>query len=900
MKPYQMSEEQMCATYNAEKTKGLSESEAAEHQKQFGKNLLPEKGPDSWIKIFVRQFQNPLIYILLVAALIIFFVGTDTFDAFIITGILLFNALVGTIQEGRTSRILATLKTFITSDCVVIRDGQTRIINAAQLVPGDLVLLQQGQRVPADMRLLTAHNLHVDEAILTGESLEVLKDSAAIMQTDLSISEQRNMVFKGTYVLTGSGKGIVVGTGVRTEIGRIHASAREIQTEIPLKKELNRLSVWILLFVVTVCVILFIAGMVTGKPLKELLVTLTALFICVVPEGLPVVLTLVLVSGVYRMAKLRVLVKKMQAVETLGRTDVIVIDKTGTLTRNEMMVSDVWSDNIHWRIKGQGYYSEGLIYKNDHPVDRCESYPNFFMLGKACILLSNGQVSRTSEQDRFTIQGDPTEVAMAILGQKMGITRDSLEKEWIKVAEVPFDSKLKYHAVVCLHNKQGVIFVSGAPETIFTWVDYLPPQVKNELGDFLEKGLRVVAVAYKMMDGAVLESINSDRKKIEALIFNRATFLGLCGIQDAIRNDVAPVIEQTRSAGLSIIMATGDHQKTALYVAKTVGIFREGDRVINGKEFESISVSEQKKQLGSTTVYSRVTPVNKLNLIRLLHKQGHVVAMTGDGVNDVPALVAADIGIAMGSIGTEVAKEVADIILLDDSFVRIVTAIKQGRHIFYTLRRVILYFFATNMGEVLIMLFAMSYLFINPGFPLPLTAAQILWLNLITDGFLDVALSMEPIEKGLLDKKMITKHQHLVDSTILKKTLFMALPMAVGSLGLFMLYYKEDTMYARTVALMSMAMFQWFNAWNCRSERKSIFSLGLFSNPWLIASTLFVLFLQLSIVYVPALQTIFKTVSLSLQDWIVICIVASSVLFLEELRKWIAHDKENNISKFVA
>lgn len=885
MKSYTMTEEQICTSFKTDCTKGLSEQEVYVRQKKFGHNVLPEKGADSWLKIFVRQFQSPLIYILLVAALIIFFVGPDASDAFIITGILLFNASIGTIQEGRTSRILASLKKFIVSDCIVVRDGATHVINAAQLVPGDVVLIQEGERVPADMRLVIAHNVHVDESILTGESLQVGKKSAAITNLIAPLMEQTNMLFKGTYVLTGSGKGVVVATGLETEFGKISLSAQEVQTEIPLKKELNKLSVWILVFVLSVCCILLLAGIITGKPFKELLVTLTALFICVVPEGLPVVLTLVLVSGVYRMAKLRVLVKKMQAVETLGRTNVIVIDKTGTLTRNEMMVSDVWADGVSWHVTGQGYDVQGGVHIKNELVTQFGSYSHMQLLGKACVLLSNAQITVENNAHRFAIKGDPTEAAMKILGQKLGYDIESLEKEYIKIGEIPFDSRLKYHAVSCRHDGRGIIFVSGAPETLIAWYHDVPQGMQEALAHYLSYGLRVVAIGYKMVDVPTLEKILSSRELVEELISFDLIPLGLCGIQDAIRPEVAQAIEDTRSAGLRIIMATGDHQKTALYVARQVGIFHDGDLALEGHSMETLIHGELKKQVPLVTVYSRVSPAHKLKLIQLLHEQGHVVAMTGDGVNDVPSLVAADVGIAMGMAGTEIAKEVADIVLLDDSFVHIMTAIKQGRHIFYTLRRVILYFFATNMGEVLIMLFAMSYLFINPSFPLPLAAAQILWLNLITDGFLDMALSMEPYEKGLLEKEMITNHKHLVDGDILKKMLWMALPMAIGSLGIFMHYYHANVAYARTMALMCMAMFQWFNAWNCRSEKQSIFALGLFSNPWLIFATLFVLCLQLIIVYVPGMQAIFKTAPLSVSDWIIICVVSSSIILSEELRK---------------
>lgn len=887
MKPYQMSEAQVCQVYRTDISKGLTHNVIADRKKYYGANTLPQKGPDSWVSIFVRQFRSPLIYILLAAALIIFFVGEDHFDAFIITGILLFNALIGTIQEGRTSRILASLKTFMTSDCVVIRDGTALVLAAESLVPGDLVILQEGQRVPADIRLVTANNMHVDEAILTGESSEVFKNADPLSQEDLSLMDQRNMIFKGTYILSGSGKGIVVAIGLNTEIGRIQVSAQEIQTDMPLKRELNRLSGWILLFVLSVCFVLFLAGLISGKPVKELLTVLTALFICVVPEGLPVVLTLVLVSGVYRMAQKRVLIKKLAAVETLGRTDVIVIDKTGTLTRNEMMVSDVYASGIHWRVAGQGYHEQGHLYKNGTKVDDFHDYPDLIRLGIASSVLSNAQVSPVNGSDRFVVKGDPTEAAMAILGNKLGFSKKRIEKEWIKKEEIPFDSRFKIHAIAGQYKQEAVIFVAGAPETIFNWSVDVPEQFRFQLTHFLQRGLRVVAVAAAPFDQDVFDGLKA-LSHGEQLHIKGLQLLGLCGIQDAIRSDIADSIELARNAGLAVIMATGDHQQTALYVANTVGIYRDGDTALDGSSLEAMNKHELRTILPSITVYSRVTPINKLDIINLWHQKGHVVAMTGDGVNDVPSLVAADIGIAMGDIGTEIAKEAADIILLDDSFNNIVAAIEQGRHIFYTLRRVVLYFFATNMGEVLIILFAMLYLFIDSAFPLPLTAAQILWLNLITDGFLDMALSMEPQEKGLIEKQMITKHKHIFDTSSITKTFYMALPMALGSLLIFMHYYRIDLVYARTMTLMTMAMFQWFNAWNCRSEKQSLFSLGLFSNTWLIAGTVFVLALQLMIVYVPWMNHVFKTVPLFFSDWITVCLISSSVLMLEEGRKWIS------------
>lgn len=893
MKPYQMSQEHLIEFLHTDITKGLTKKQVKERQREIGLNIIPEKGPDSWFKIFVRQFQSPLIYILLCAAIIIFVVGSDKIDAFIISGILLFNAFVGAFQEGRTGQILASLKNFISTECVAVRNGVTQVINAQELVPGDIVLMQEGQRVPADIRLVTATGLHVDESMLTGESEEVHKNTEPIKVPDLSIIEQLNMVFKGSYILSGAAKGVVVATGQSTEMGKIHVQAEEVHAEIPLRRELNNLSFWILIFIISVCVLLFIAGVLTGKPFKELLVTLTALFICVVPEGLPVVLTLVLVSGVYRMAKLRVLVKRLQAVETLGRTDVIVIDKTGTLTRNEMMVSDIFADDRFWRITGQGYRSEGEFFIDDEPVHEFGPGSNIINAGKAAALLSNAQISKLHNKT-FAIKGDPTEAAMSVFAQKLGLSKTQLEQEYIKLVEIPFDSRLKYHALLCSCNHQAIVYVIGAPETLEAWVDNIPHRANEALEKYLSQGLRVVMVASKELPIAEFMQGKNIEQNVELLkqyINQGLTFLGLCGIQDAIRPDVIPVIKQTRDSGLSVIMATGDHQKTALYVAKKVGIYKDHDIAIDGRVLRTIPQDDLEQRLQSITVYSRVSPSDKLNIIKMFHNKGHVVAMTGDGVNDVPSLVAADIGIAMGCIGTEVAKEAADIILLDDSFVHIVTAIKQGRHIFYTLRRVILYFFATNMGEILIMLFALTFYFIDPQFPLPLTAPQILWLNLITDGFLDVALSFEPQEHGLLEKQWITRDRHLVDISMFYKTLFVAVPMAIGSLLVFMAYYPLGIVYARTMALMAMAMFQWFNAWNCRSERESIFSLGFFTNRWLVVATTFVFCLQLLILHVPFLQKTFKTVPLKFNDWLIVIGIASTVIIFEELRKWVVRNR---------
>ncbi|HEB41836.1 MAG TPA: HAD family hydrolase, partial [Candidatus Dependentiae bacterium] len=715
-----------------------------------------------------------------------------------------------------------------------------------------------------------------------------LKTEQAI-DAEVPVADQINMAFKGTYILAGSGKAIVVATGIETEIGKIHRIVEEIQTEMPLKIELERLSYWILFFILCMCVLLFFIGLLIGKPFQELLIMLTALFICVVPEGLPVVLTLVLVTGVYRMAKQNVLVKKMQAVEALGRANVIVIDKTGTLTRNEMIVAKAYADNTLWEISGQGYFPEGDLYYNSTKVDEIDDQSALMFLGKAASLLNSTEITYLPEVGLFDIKGDPTEAALFILSQKLGLSREQLDQEYKKVYEIPFDPHLQYHAGFYQKDEKGVIFLAGSPEIIIQR-SHIDEAAQKHLTHLLDEGLRIVGLAMKEFDVSTLpsnEEAEERRAFFEALINNNYRFLGWCGIQDSIRPEVRSIVDRARKAGLRVIMATGDHQKTALYVAKKVGIFRPGDIAIDGAEFDQRSDDELLQKLGTTTVYSRVSPEHKLRIIDLFHKQNNVVAMTGDGINDAPSLVAADLGIAMGRIGTEVAKQASDIILLDDSFVNIISAVEQGRHIFYTLRRVILYFFATNMGEILIIFFALILGFFCVDLPLPITAAQILWLNFVTDGFLDVALSMESKEKGLLEQRWLERKFRLVDTNMFLKMLFMAIPMAIGSLGLFYYYYQMDLVHARTMTLIAMAMFQWFNAWNCRSETLSTFQLGLFTNKWLIVATSFVLLLQFLLLHVPFMQRIFKTVPLTASEWGLIFLITFPIFLLEELRKWV-------------
>ena len=887
MKVYQETVSQLEKEFATNSKRGLTEREATERLKRDGPNQLPEGRRDTWVSIFLRQFQSPLIYVLLVAAAIIFFIGEHRIDAFIISGILFFNAIVGAIQEGRTSNIMASLRRFITTKSIVIRDGQHHIIEDEDVVVGDIIVLKEGERVPADARVVTEQRLQVDESLLTGESMPIYKIDDPL-PSELPVADQRNMVFKGTYILSGSGTAIVVATGLQTQVGKLHHTIEEIKTDIPLKKELHRLSYIILIFILVVCVLLLVIGLLLGRPFQELAVMLTALFICVIPEGLPVVLTLVLVTGAYRMARKKVLIKNLQGVEALGRTDVIVIDKTGTLTRNEMMVTQVVTKDASYTVSGQGYFAEGAVYENGK-IAQLSDYPALEQMAIGATLLNASELSYNKKLRLFDIKGDPTELALSLFAKKLGIDADRVDETYALQYEIPFDSKRKYHAAFFQHDGKRIAYIIGAPEIIFERSKEVSDWCTQEFEAFLKEGLRTVAIAYKAFDPKKISSNSSETERhqaYEALLTKDLSLLGLCGIQDSIRKEVAGVIAQARAVGMHIIMATGDHKDTALYVAKKVGIFKEGDEVVTGQQLKELSDADLLQQLDRVTVFARVNPKDKVRIINLFHKQHKIVAMTGDGVNDVPSLLAADLGIAMGGIGTEVTKQASDLVLLDDSFVNIISAIEQGRHIFYTLRRVVLYFFATNMGEILIVLIALF-----TRLPLPLTASQILWLNFVTDGFLDVGLSMEPQEKDLLQAHWLKKRTRLLDMSILLKTMYLAIPMGLTSLAVFAWAYDGTAAslpYARTMTLIVMAMFQWFNAWNCRSEQKSLFTIGIFSNHWLFLATIFVLLLQFAIVYVPFMQYIFKTVPLSLTDWLIVFAVSSPLLLLEELRKWVA------------
>ncbi len=850
---------------------GLSGEESAVRLVQYGQNKLPEAKVDGIFTIFLRQFQSPLIYILVGASAVVFALG-ELVDGAIILSVLLFNAVVGTIQEGKAQNTLLALKKFIETKATVLRNGKEMIIADSLLVPGDILILQEGEKIPADARVIVSNNLKVDEAALTGESEAVHK----IIEREAgeeSAKQYKNMVYKGTNIAAGNGRAVVVATGLTTTIGAIASKIADINTEIPLKANIRYLSRLIIITVAIISVSIFILGISVGKPVKEMFTTIVSLSVSIVPEGLPIVVTLILAMGVWRMSKRNALVKKLQAVEALGQADIIAVDKTGTITKNELVIQKVYVGGKMFDVGGIGYEPQAEVSMDGHIIDAA-NHPELLLSGKIGAFCANARVIYSEDEKRWRVTGDPTEAAMLVLSQKLGFHKDDLERESPVLGEMPFDYRLKYHAM--LHSVDGKNFLTavGAPEVILELSD-LTQAARNELETIFyqmsKDGLRIVAFAIDRDAGKTL-----DPNRIKGL-----SFIGFYGMKDATRPEAAGAITKATAAGVRVVMITGDHKITAQAIAKDIGIWRDGNEVITGQEIDSLSDAELSKRLDSVSVFARVNPEHKMRIIGAYRANGKVVAMTGDGVNDAPSLVAADLGVAMGNIGTEVAKEASDIILLDDNLESIVSAIEEGRSIYKTIKKVILYLFSTSMGEVLVITGALVL-----GYPLPILAAQIIWLNFVTDGFLDVSLAMEPKEQNLLSGKFEKQKKYLLDKLMVQRMALMAITMAIGSLYVFKDYYAADLTKAWTMSLTVLAAFQWFNAWNCRSDSKSLFQMNPFSNMYLVGATALVIMFQLLAIYTPVMQKFLKTVPLALSDWMFILPVAASILVVEEIRKF--------------
>lgn len=875
---------------NTDFHKGLTSHEAQRRLAADGPNELPAEKTDSLFVIFFRQFQSPLIYLLGVASLIMFALG-DSIDGGIILFVLCFNAVLGAIHDGRAQQTLRKLRDFITTTVTVIRDGEHIIIPDIELVTGDVMLIQEGMRIGADARIIESQGLRIDESSVTGESGSVDKTHEAMKQQNVPLADQHCMAFKGTAVSAGNGKAVVVATGVRTEIGKIGVEISHISTDMPLKREMGLLSRAVIIAAGVICGSIFILGIAKGKDVIQMFEAVVSLSVSVIPEGLPIVLTLILANGVWHMAKRNALVKKLQAVEALGQAEVIAVDKTGTLTKNELVVRKAYIVGEEYDISGSGYIPEGaLSFRGEHI--NLSHNPTLSMLVHYAAAPSRATLAYSEKDQSWKISGEPTEAALIVMAQKLGIPPESLAMHYPSIAEIPFNYKEKYHAVLTKEGGAKRVIVVGAPEIILSRSELyarngshheLSQNIRDEIEEAIEKyskkGLRVIACAFAAHPN-LEEVLLIDPTHIQHL-----TFVGLCILQDTLRDEVPAAVEKARYAGIRVVMLTGDHLNTAQAIAQSAGIYHDGDSVLTGTDIEQLSSEELKNALARVTVCARVTPEHKLKLVQGYRDRGEIIAMTGDGVNDAPALVAADLGIAMGKQGTEVAKEASDIILLDDNFSSIIAAVEEGRNIVKTLKKVILYLFSTNLSEVITI--AISLII---GLPLPLLAAQIIWLNLVTDSFLDVSLSMEPKEKNLLSRVGSTKYATLVDVPMLRRIFFMSIPMALSALFVFEMTYRNDLEKALTLCMTTLAFSQWLNAWNCRSEDRSFFS-QFFSNRALLGALVAVVALQLLAIYHPLFNTILHTKPLNTQEWLLIAGLSIPIIAVEEIRKFFARKR---------
>lgn len=857
---------------------GLSADEARSRLLKFGPNKLPEAKQKPLYRILFEQFKSPLIYVLLVAGVIVFALK-ETVDGFVILFILVFNALLGTIQEGRAQNTLSKLSRLVETRAEVLRGGQELNIPDYEVVLGDIILIQEGERVPADARLIEARNLKTQEAALTGESQPVHKTAEAIKGENLTTGDQKNMVFKGTTVAVGAGKASVVSTGLDTVIGKISKAIAGIDTEIPLTKNLRQLARVVVMIVAVLIVVIFGTGILEGKDFKEMFIASVAISVAAVPEGLPLVLTVTLAAGVFRMAKKRVLVKKLQAVEALGQAKEIAVDKTGTITKNELVIRKVIIGGKAYDIEGSGYEPKPAL---------TDTTAELALAAKIAAFCSNAHIAFSPESNEYRLVGDPTEGALAAFAWKTGGQKEKLLETDRLLADWPFDYQKKFHLALTESNGKTMLAITGAPEVILEFSNELlkdgrratlgEEEKRRITEEFLKlsgEGFRVIGFAYRE---EAPRGASPDR--LPPLVFG-----GLFAMHDGLRPGILEAVTRAREIGIRTIMITGDHAATAKTIASQAGIWKEGDLVLTGADLDAMNPEKLRETLPKASVFARVTPDHKMKIIADYRARGEIIAMTGDGVNDAPSLVAADLGIAMGKIGTEVAKEAADLVLLDDNFGDIISAIEEGRNLRQGLRRTITYLFSSNLGEILLIILALIM-----KLPLPLLAAQIIWMNVVTDTFFDVSLALEPKDPSLMKRKAHIPKKLFDGLTALR----LALIAPVIGTASFLFFYGNSgagEARARTFALTALVVGQWFNAWNCRSETKSVFKTNPFSNRFLLATLGVVAVLHAFAVYAPFMNSILRIEPLGMNDWLLIAAVGIPILAIEEIRKLIYRRK---------
>ncbi|MEN6371104.1 MAG: HAD-IC family P-type ATPase [Armatimonadota bacterium] len=865
---------------------GLSTDEAKSRLDEYGRNEFREEQAISPYQIILQQIKSPLIYILLVAAVISFAVG-HLIDAFVILGVVVINTVIGFIQEFRAEKAMEALRQLSAPTAIVLRDGERKEIPASDVVPGDVIVLAAGDRISADARIIEAANLKTDEASLTGESLPVEK-SVHPLPENTPLAEQTNMVFAATSVTYGRCEALVVATATSTVVGQIAENVTStVHEPTPIQTRLSSVGRTLAIIALTLAVIILISGIIRGINFIEMFLFAIASAVSAIPEGLPAVVTVVLALGLQRMVSRHAVIRVLPAVETLGSATVICSDKTGTLTKNEMTVRAIYTPGQEFTITGEGYEPRGDILINGKTAN-IDIYNDLRLVLHAAVLCNDARL--ICSKNDCTISGDPTEGALLTSAAKAGIDQNELLNKMPRIAEIPFNSEQAYMATLNDSEDRQYIFVKGATEKLINLcsriidngqnIEFTSDRRESILQinrNYASKALRVLGLACKEVPKTKSDVTAEDLR--EGLVF-----IGLVGMIDPPRPEAIEAIERCKRAGIRVMMATGDHKITARAIAEQMGILREHGAVVDGREIASMSDDELTERIDSIDVFARVEPDHKLRIVKALKKKGQVVAMTGDGVNDAPALKRADIGIAMGITGTDVSKEAADMVLTDDNFASIVAAVEEGRIVYGNIKKVVTYLVSTNTGEMLIIITTVLM-----GLPLPLIPVQILWVNLITDSFPALALAADPPREDVLSEPPVNPRDRIISRGVIYRLIFVAVIMAIGTVWLFYTeLISEGILKARTIAFAAMAIFQLFNSMNVRSPRQSVFKIGVFTNKWLNWAFFAGILLQVAAIHLPFMRTLFRTVPLNASEWLFVIVVSSTVLWASELRKLIA------------
>ena len=877
---YNQSPDEVLKNLSTTKERGISEDEAKKRLEEYGENALAEEKKKSFGEKLKEQFFDPMIIILIAAALVSIFVG-EALDAGIIIAIVIVNAFLSIYQEGKAEEAIAALQKMSSPKAKVIRDGDHEEVDSNKLVPGDIIVLETGDIVPADLRLIESSNLKIDESSLTGESVAVEKHFDAVYDGKMEIGDRENLAYSSTIVTYGRGMGVVIETGHKTEIGKIATSIATVSDEqTPLQRKLAKLSKTLGILVIVICAVVMGVGLIYKHDPLDMFMTAISLAVAAVPEGLPAIVTIVLSIGMGKMAEKNAIVKKLLAVETLGTTTVICSDKTGTLTQNEMTVVKVFTDGQVYHVTGTGYSPEGDVTKKDEVVTIDED-ENLKILSSIAALTNDAKLKVKGGEASIT--GDPTEGALLTFAEKAGNGLDNLYKNFDRLEEIPFDSDRKM--MTTFHDKifEGIAsFTKGAPDVVLDRCEKvlidgkeveldenLRKEILEKNSEFARSALRCLGYAYRKHSDMPSE-ITSDT------IEKDMVFVGLTGMIDPSRPEAKAAIKECKSAGIRPIMITGDYLETGLAIAKDLGIAEHDDEAIMGRELNEMSEAELREIVKEKSVYTRVSPENKVQIVTALKQNGHITAMTGDGVNDAPAIKKADIGIAMGITGTDVAKNTAEVILTDDNFATIVNAVEEGRIIYSNIKKFVAYLLSCNLGEVLIVLIS-----ILMNLPVPLIPIQLLWLNLVTDSFPALALGVERGEADIMDEKPRDPDEPILDTEIKITVAIQSIAITVATLLAYLVGLKwygqaEGLHHARTMAFSTLIICELLRSYTARSIDKTVFEIGVFTNKKLVLATAFSFLLMLVVIYVPVLNDAFGLMDLGPRE--IAVVIGSSLI----------------------